>query len=200
MSSLPADEWRVEVDLDDEAHGYSLGERLRSHNLDDEARERLGGRVIVTRDGPRLYLYTASEAGAREAERVIRELLDADKLTAEVTVTHWSEAADDWVSPTEPVGAAPAGPSVIEDHDWFVLAEPPEGADVEAIAERLHAAGHPVERRWQYLAVGASSEQDASAIAGRLRSDLGPSARVEVRAQVEVGSPGFVLLESFFDR
>ena len=39
-----ADEWRVEVELDEERHGFSLGERLRSHSLDDEARERLGGR------------------------------------------------------------------------------------------------------------------------------------------------------------
>ena len=89
MNSLPDEEWRVEVDLDDERHGYPLSERLRSHDLDDDARERLGGRVIVTRDGPRLYLYTASEEGAREAERVIRALLDEDHLTADVTVTRW---------------------------------------------------------------------------------------------------------------
>ena len=94
MNSLPDEEWRVEVDLDDERHGYPLSERLRSHDLDDDARERLGGRVIVTRDGPRLYLYAASEDGAREAEGVIRRLLEEDNLTADVTVTRWDSAAE----------------------------------------------------------------------------------------------------------
>ena len=37
------DEWRVEVALDEDQHGTSLGERLRSLDLDDQARRRLGG-------------------------------------------------------------------------------------------------------------------------------------------------------------
>ena len=64
---MNGDEWRVEIDLDDEGHHYSLGERLRAHDLDDEARERLGRRVVVTRDGPQLFLYTTSEEAAHEA-------------------------------------------------------------------------------------------------------------------------------------
>ena len=46
------------------------------------------------------------------------------------------------------------------------------------------------------LLIGAASEQDANAVAERLRADVGPDARVEVRAAVEVASPGFVLFES----
>ena len=65
-----AEEWRVEIELNDQGHGLSLGERLRSLDLDDEARERLGGDVIVTRDGSRLFLYAASqEAAARGGSR-----------------------------------------------------------------------------------------------------------------------------------
>jgi len=195
VNSLPDEEWRVEVDLDDERHGYPLSERLRSHDLDDDARERLGGRVIVTRDGPRLYLYTASEEGAREAEGVIRRLLEEDNLTADVAVTRWDSAADAWVSGSEPTGAA-SPRARAEDHDWFVLAEPPEGHDAAALAEQLEADGHAVERRWRYLLIGAASEQDANAVAERVRAELGADARVEVRAAVEVASPGFVLFES----
>jgi hypothetical protein len=196
MNSLLDEEWRVEVDLDDEDHGYSLSERLRAHDLDDDARERLGGRVIVTRDGPNLYLYTATVDGAREAERVIRALLEEDRLTADVTVTRWDPAADDWAPASEPTAAERAPTARAEDHDWFVLVEPPEGHDVTALTERLVADGHAVERRWRYLAIGAANEQDANAIAEHIRADLGPDARVEVRAAVEVASPGFVLFES----
>ena len=49
------DGFRVEVELDDDEHGYSIRERLRALDLDDRARERLGRGVLVTRDGPRLF-------------------------------------------------------------------------------------------------------------------------------------------------
>jgi hypothetical protein len=196
MISLPDEEWRVEIDLDDERHGYPLSERLRALDLDDEARERLGGRVIVTRDGPHLFLYAASEEGAREAEQVIRRLLDQDRLTADVSVTRWDPAAEEWVPVTEPAAAKRPRPPRAEEHDWFLLVEPAEGAGAAALAERLRSDGHPVERRWRYLLVGAASEEDANALADRLRAELGPGARVEVRAAVDIPSPAFVLLEA----
>ena len=83
------DEFRVEVDLDDDERGSSLGERLRALDLDDDARKRLGGRVLVTRDGSRLFLYAASEAQASEAAEVVRSLAEADELTAEIRITRW---------------------------------------------------------------------------------------------------------------
>src|SRR5688572_22676991 len=61
------DEFRVEVELADEGHGLSLGERLRALDLDDEARERLGSRVIVTRDGSHLFLYANTRESCAEA-------------------------------------------------------------------------------------------------------------------------------------
>jgi len=86
----------VEVELDDDEHGYSIGERLRALDLDDKARERLGGGLMVTRDGPRLFLYAASEAQAREAEHVVRSLVEADELTAEIRVTRWHPVEEAW--------------------------------------------------------------------------------------------------------
>jgi hypothetical protein len=56
---------RVEVELSDEERGYSFGERLRALDLDDDARKRLGSRVIVTRDGSKLFLYTRTRGGGR---------------------------------------------------------------------------------------------------------------------------------------
>ena len=73
------DEFRVEVELAEEGHGLSLGERLRALDLDDEARERLGSRVIVTRDGSQLFLYANTRESCAEAERVVRELLAAGR-------------------------------------------------------------------------------------------------------------------------
>lgn len=99
-----AEEWRVEIELTDEGHGLSLGERLRSHDLDDEARERLGGDIIVTRDGTSLFLYTGSEEAAREAGRLMERLVAAEGLDAQVEITRWDPGDNAW----EDISAAAA--------------------------------------------------------------------------------------------
>ena len=103
------DDWRVKVDLDDEAHGYPLTERLRALDLDDEVRERLGGDVIVSRDGPRLFLYAGTEEAAREAERVVRDVLAAEDLTADISVERWHPAEQAWRDPSVPLPRQPRG-------------------------------------------------------------------------------------------
>ena len=70
---MASDEYRVEIDIHESVHGR-LSERLRSLDLDDEVAERLGDRVIVTRDGEKLYVYTQTAAAAAEAERVVRDV------------------------------------------------------------------------------------------------------------------------------
>lgn len=192
MTSVPDQEWRVEIDLDDEQHGYSLGERLRSHDLDDEARERLGGGVIVTRDGPRLYVYTKSLAAAREGERVLRELVEAERLTADIRVTVWDEERDAWLDAE--------GGEVVEDPrageegpEYFVLVESEDQEALEALAGRLSG---PVEVRRGKLLVGVDDDEEVEALAERLRREL-PDAKVQTRADIfsDLPSPGFLLFE-----
>src|SRR5262245_3183833 len=91
-----AEEWRVEIELTDEGHGLSLGERLRTLDLDDEARDRLGGDVIVTRDGTRMFLYAGSQEAAGEAAKVIEELAGDDGIDADISVTHWDPGDHAW--------------------------------------------------------------------------------------------------------
>jgi len=104
LIGMADEEWRVEVELDDAGHGLSIGERLRALGLDDDARKSLGDRVVVTRDGSRMLLYGRTEADAREAERVARELVSEDGLSAEFALTRWNQAEQDW---TDPDAAAP---------------------------------------------------------------------------------------------
>ena len=94
---MPDEEFKVEVELGDEAHHLSFWERMRSLDVDDEARQRLGSRVTVTRDGNWIQLYTHSLQDAQEAERTVRELVQADDITAEYTVTRWDAYAQAWV-------------------------------------------------------------------------------------------------------
>jgi hypothetical protein len=95
---MPDEEFRVEVDLGSDEHHLSLGERLRSLDVDDDARKRLGSRVTVTRDGNQIFLYTHTLQDALEADRTVKELVSGDHLTAEFTVTRWDPSAQEWVS------------------------------------------------------------------------------------------------------
>jgi hypothetical protein len=94
---MAADEYRVEVDLDDEAHGHPFSERLAALDLDDAVAAKLGGRVIVTRDGSRMFVYAQSREAVDEAERVVKETLLEDGLFADVAKTRWSSADGAWV-------------------------------------------------------------------------------------------------------
>jgi hypothetical protein len=192
------DEWRVEIDLDDEQRGYSLGERFRSHDLDDEARKRLGRRAIVSRDGPRVFLYTGTEAQAREAERIAKELVAADGLTADIDVTRWDAEAEEWIYPTgESAESVADEPLAEEDYPWLLTIELESRGDAADTEELLRGAAGPVHRRWRYVTVDARTEEEAGEVADRVRAQLPEGAQMWVEANPEgIPTPAFVMLES----
>ncbi|MDT5127748.1 MAG: hypothetical protein QOH54_3392 [Mycobacterium sp.] len=94
------EEFKVEVELGSAEHGLSFWEKLRTLDFDDDARERLGSRVTVTRDGNFVQLYTHTLADAQEAERTVRQLVSDEHLSAEYTLSRWDSTAQEWVDPT----------------------------------------------------------------------------------------------------
>lgn len=115
---MAQDEWRVEVHLDDPEHGFPLSERLRAVDLDGDVVARLGDRVIVSRDGPRLYVYTQSDAAAREAEQVVAEVVEADRLTAEIRRRRWNPVDSFWQDADVPLPeGAESTPEAVADPD-----------------------------------------------------------------------------------
>lgn len=195
-----AEDFRVEVELDDEAHGYPLRERLRALNLDDEAREQLGRNVVVTRDGSRMFAYTPTEARAREAERVISGLLAEEGLSADLTVTRWHPVAEEWRDASLPLPDT-ADEEAIEyeereaaerkeateqgEFDWRVVAELRSRDAARALSRELSGEGFPVTRRWRYVTVGAVTEERSEELSTRLRSELGDAGDVWVEAHLD---------------
>jgi len=202
-----ADEWRVEADLDDERHGHTLGEQLRSLDLDDEARKRLGDRVIVTRDGPRIFLYAGTEEQAREAERVVRDLADAEGISADVKLTRWHPDEETWKDPSVPLPQTDAEREAERErheateerealatgrYGWEVRVDLPSLRDTLDFAGRLADEGHEVHRRWKFLLIPAPSEERAAEIAERVRSEAPAGSTVEVEVAGNLPSPVFV--------
>jgi hypothetical protein len=201
------DDWRVEIDLDDEEHGFGLGERLRAHDLDDDARKRLGGRVVVTRDGPRVFLYAGEEQEAREAERVARELVAAENLTADIAVTRWHPVEEDWKDASIPLPETAEGEreelSIHEaeaeregTYEWLVKLDLPSRAEAAQLQERLGSEGLHVHRRWRYVTIDVVTEEQANELGSRLRGELPDEIEIWIEPSRDVLNPTFVLLES----
>ena len=55
--------------------------------------------------------------------------------------------------------------------EWEVRVELPSHAAERELAERLEAEGLPVVSRWQYLIVGAGSQDEANELAQRLKRE-----------------------------
>lgn len=188
-------EWRVEIDLDDEGHGYRLGERLRAHDLDGEARERLGRRVIVTRDGSKLFLYATDEEGAREAERVARDLLEADRLTGRVTVTRWDPESEEWAPAGEAGEARPSERP--HPYEWEVNLNLPSREAAAEVERRLKEEGLPVHRLWRRVTIDARTGGDAEELAERLRETLPEGVEIWTEPNPDgLPHPAFVWLET----
>lgn len=203
------EDWRVEVELDDEEQGYSLDERLRAGELDDQVRERLGDRVAVSRDGSRLFLYAADEAQSREAEQAIRELVQRVGLSADISTTRWHPVEQAWKDPSVPL---PTTADTVEQEverreaadekeaernaswNWHVRAELQHRGDAVELEKTLHAEGFHVHRRWRYVTVDVASEEAARELADRLADTLPDGSELVV--ETKPPDPIFVFLGS----
>jgi hypothetical protein len=208
------DEWRVEVDFDDEENGFTLAERIRTLDLDEEAQTRLGGTLTVTRDGPHLFLYATSEEAAREAEGVARELLEAEDVSGDVRVTRWHPDAEEWLDDSVPLPqteeqrkaerrrheAAEVAEAAEEgEWDYEVHVDPPGHREAVELEEKLKAEGLTVSRRWKHVRVGAPTEERAEEIAAKVRAMAPEGTDVRIGA-TELRHPLFVFFGSVRDR
>jgi len=207
-----ADEWRVEVALEGDEHGHSLGERLRALDLDDQVRERLGGSVIVTRDGPHLFAYAWHEQGVQEAERVIRDVMEEDELAGRVSVSRWHPVAEAWRPAGEPLPesepelseeeriaerAGEAEHTQTGQYPWEVVIDLPDVGSTRKLAEELVGRGLAVKRRYKYLLVGTPTEDEAIELGRSFEGKVPEDSHVSVRGNPrDLQSPGFVLLGS----
>jgi hypothetical protein len=106
-------------------------------------------------------------------DKLVREARDA--LGGRVAVTHDGPHLFVYGDSEEQVRAAQTAlrPLLTEQGypEWEVRLGLPTRHDASALAEQLESEGIPVTRRWRYLLVGAETEDDARALAQRLRDE-----------------------------
>lgn len=193
-----AEDWRVTVTLSNAAHVRHAVQSLCEHQVEDDVRRRLGHHVAVSADGPSVFLYASTGEAAREAERVMREVLAQHQLTAELTIDRWHPLEEVWEDATVPMPdsdeaqAAAEHQHLIADQTqqsraygqagWEVCVALPSHRQAVELARRLHAGSRPVDRRWKYLIVGADNEDDASALAEVIGQEAPASASIRTQA------------------
>jgi hypothetical protein len=100
-----ADDWRVEVDVDDHDAFHRVLDRLRERGVAREARERLEG-VAISVDGERMFAYLQTREQAQEAATVLVELARDHHLAAHVGIAHWHPQEERWAPADGPANSS----------------------------------------------------------------------------------------------
>jgi hypothetical protein len=83
-----ADDWRVELDVEDHDALHRALDRLRERGVAREVRHRLGEDVVISVDAERIFADAQTRDGAQEAAHVLLELAQDHHLTAHATIAH----------------------------------------------------------------------------------------------------------------
>ncbi|MBA2614529.1 MAG: hypothetical protein H0U90_01915 [Actinobacteria bacterium] len=191
---MTRDDWRLTVVLGDEGEARELAGWLVDVRVEGDERERLGDRVIVSRDGARVLLYADTEERAREVERMVLARL-GHPAAGEVELERWHPVEQRWEDLSVPLPRTEAEWQVEHERlqereaadsrrsghgEWEVRVELGSHGETVELADRLEREGVPVVRRYTFLLVGAENEDQARELAKRLEREAPEGARIEV--------------------
>ncbi len=195
------DDWRLQIDVEDEGSGASLSARLNAAELEHELSVAFHDRLIVSVDGPLVFVYAGTREQAEQARDLIAKLAREHGWEVESTLTHWHPDAEEWEDPDLPLPESDA--AKVAEHAELIAAERkqmaetgepefevrvdlPSHRDAAHFAELLRAEGLPAVRRWKYLVVGAADEDSARGLATRVEGEAPAGSRVTVEGSGQV--------------
>ena len=193
------DDWRLRIDLEEEGVAHELTGRLEAFDLAHDLRTSFGDRVIVSRDGPEVFCYTATLEQAQAAERAIQGVAGEHGWNLNTKIEHWHPVAEDWEDPEErlpdTVADAAAERAELLERERTESAEqgyPEYEVRVRCssqdaareLAARLSAEGIQTVQRREFVVVGAPDEDSAAALALRIRREAPPDAGITTEASL----------------
>ncbi len=201
MFAAMNDEWRLQIDVQDDAHATKIGEHLAARELEHDLSDAFEDRVIVSRDGTRLFVYAGSREQVEAAGKLIEEIAADEGWTIETRLRRWHPAAEDWENPDEPLPQS--AESTEDEHEALIASERghsqrsgepeyevridlPSHREAVEFAKQLESEGIPVVRRWKYLVVGATDEDSARELAVRLAGEAPEGSEVKAEGSGQV--------------
>ncbi len=176
------DEFRVQVRAT--APGKVV-DALKALQIADEAHRELP-RLAITHEGDHVFLYADSADAAEHAREAVAQAMAEHSIAGAVSVMRWHPLEDRWEDASAPLPATEADRSAeharLEEleteesqqaghAEWEVRITLPTHHDARSFAERLRGEGIPTKQLWRHLLVGAGDEDDAAALAARLRAE-----------------------------
>jgi hypothetical protein len=203
-----AEDWRLTITLDDEEIAGRHVLTLAESDIEQDLRERIGDRVAVSVDGPVVFVYADTGEALAAAREVVDAALKEDGAHATIEQARWHPVEQRWEPADVPLPMTDAeraaeharleADEAEESADrgfpeWEVRVTLPDHHGTQEFAERLRGEGIPVVARWHHLLIGAASDDEAKALADRVRAEAPEGTTVEVepsgRMAFEV-SPG----------
>ena len=196
-----SDDWRVTISVSGQADAGPAHRPASLQEAEEEIRRQVGRNVAVGAGDEQIFLYAGTETAARDAERIAREVLAGHGLAADSALHRWHPIEEQWETPDVPmpqtkderqaeherlVADEAAESQATGVAQWDVRAELSSHHQAVALARRLESEGRAVVRRWKFLIVGASDEDEARELAGQIRQEAPPGATVTVE-QAGVG-------------
>ena len=179
------DDWRIRIELPDEADAQDLLGRLGlrqsgAEELADDLREH---RLAVSQDGDTVFVYAASGMQAEQAARIIESELDDQGLTPSRFVT------ERWLQDEERWNDDPEQPDIEEEllqrgyAPWEVRVEAVSLREAHDLAEQLRSEGYDVSRTFTYVIAGARSREEAVELARRIHGEVEPGGELVYEVQ-----------------
>ena len=171
--------------------------------MEEDVRGQVGRSVAVGAGDAQIFLYAGTETAARDAERIALDVLDQQGIAAESALHRWHPIEEQWENPDVPVPQTEAERQAehqrLEDTEtaeslatgkaqWHVRVELGSHHHAVMLARTLENEGRAVVRRWKFLIVGVSNEDQARELAGQIRQEAPPDATV-IAEQAGVGWP-----------
>jgi hypothetical protein len=192
--------WRVCADFREDGHARALVDRLEAVELEHDLARSFHDLVFVERHGAEVQCYAGDRPQALKTQQLIESLASKNGWQVDTALSHWDEAATEWVkgSREEPgdAGHRRVHEEIIERErasslkhgfpDWEVKVECPSHHDVLALAETLTKEDIPNVHRWRYLVVGALDEDSGAALAKRIREEAPEGTDTIVQASPQV--------------
>jgi hypothetical protein len=187
------DDWRLQIDLHEEGRARALTDRLDAHQLQHDLSEAFHDRVIVTRDGARVFLYAGTREQAEKARDAVEVEARQHGWTVDIDFRRWHPIAEEWEGPDKELPADDAARLAEREAlmvrereetaksgypEFEVRADLPSHHDAVHLSEQLRQEGLQAVHRWRYLPVGATDEDSAKALAERIRNEAPAGSRV----------------------
>ena len=182
---MAQDDWRIRIELPDEARAQDLLGRLGlrqsdAEELADELREH---RLAVSQDGETVFVYTATGMQAEQAARIVESELNDQGLTPSRFVT------ERWLRDEERWNDDPEQPDAEEEllergyAPWEVRVEADSLREAHDLAEQLRAEGYDVSRTFTYVIAGTGSREEAVELARRVHGEVEPGGELVYEVQ-----------------